>query len=152
MANFQFSEPMAVTLTLQPRWYRFEPDEQLALFMAHFQLKYATKPWLKSSVIAELTNRKNVHFHCLFSINEKKLIASKYSLKTVITNLFRRDRFIGFIQVTDIVNLAGWVEYMRKDMQTSELKYQVINDNFEIAVDYEQFDIMDAMERFDDSD
>jgi len=135
MSKDQFSVDYALTITLLPKIYKYEPEQQYDLTYDHIlrKLKSLTNYF---TLVAEVTKSINLHMHCIIKF---PLIKGKLWDKE-IKKLFRQDPFVGFTCMKQVEDFNGWVEYVRKDLDKS---LQYLNRRPIIYDTYDVFDLKD---------
>lgn len=100
-----------LTLTLRPSMYRLNPQEQ---FDKCFPILRKLTDTYCISIIAELTQENNVHFHCLVNLKD-------FVHRDKFLNVFRKyNNIFGRKTCTQLVDYYKWTKYMIKDVvQTS---------------------------------
>jgi len=102
------------TLTLQPKYYKYKPEEQYDMtYMSIFQTIWALGSNI--AIIAELTKNYNIHYHGLID-------SEGYSnLVKYFRDAFRNHKYVGYISIEQVVNEPKCKEYIIKDlMHTKE--------------------------------
>lgn len=102
----------AFTVTLRPKLYA-EPAQ------AQFDKTYFTLYTLLKSlsaddltIVAEQTKNFNVHYHGIINfIYDPRVFAPK-----LFTDAFRNHKLFGFVNIKQIDDLSGWMEYIKKDL------------------------------------
>lgn len=102
----------AFTITLQPKLYRYKPEEQYDKTYMHIA-KVLKALNSRVTLVAELTRSANIHYHGVIQfINFKP----KSNLTVSFHNAFRGDKYAGFIKIIPIDNESKWIEYISKDV------------------------------------
>lgn len=118
MSNYTF------TITLKPTLYRFEPEEQYDRTISHLivTLKLLSNNF---SLVAELTQNMNIHFHGIIELHHKK--------KWYTT--FRQSDIFGFTSCREVTNMQGWVDYISKELaitKTNMARQPILHDDYNI--------------------
>lgn len=120
----------ALTVTLNPKLYRFKPSEQYRLTQLGLDQMFEKTEW-KISIIPEVTQNYNIHYHCIVSAYNIK----KYKKGVVysIHNKFRKMKHLyGYIYLKPITEFHIWQEYMVKDIEkTKQIIDMLPESNFE---------------------
>jgi len=100
MTNYSF------TVTLKPRMYRYEPEQQydetknpLILLLRTISNNF--------TLMSERTQCHNIHYHGIIEMPSKR---KWYSA-------FRNSDVFGFTCVREIYAMKPWIEYMKKDCE-----------------------------------
>lgn len=102
----------AFTLTLQPKLYKYKPEEQYDLTYMH--VTTLLKALISTvDVIAELTVNCNLHYH---GVIQFKSFKKSQNLELLFRNTFRADKYIGFVNIRQLTDEEGWLEYITKDI------------------------------------
>lgn len=105
----------AFTITLQPKLYKYKPDEQYDKSYMHIakQLKALNT---RVDLVAECTKSYNLHMHGILQfINYKP----KSNLMLMFHNLFRNDPIVGFVNIRQIDDEIKWLDYIMKDVNVT---------------------------------
>jgi len=110
--NKAVSVKYALTVTLSKLMYRLEPLDQFIQSKQelHRLFKHIEKQIKKIHGIAELTLAGNVHWH--FTI--QFYITEKLKYNTMIKNLFRNEKCIGYTCLKQLDDEPGWEVYKNK--------------------------------------
>lgn len=119
MASSEYMTPLAFTLTLLPKEYKYKPNTQLwhavneiESILDHHGHKY--------SLCYELTKAYNVHFHGLIDLNRETLRGRDPFLYWY--NLWRGSTVCGYSVIKQIEDEPKWIEYILKDvLRTQEI-------------------------------
>lgn len=104
----------AVTVTLLPKLFKFDPVEQYINTVSILQDKL--NQYGEAVIIPELTpNNYNIHYHCIMKLRYNKSMKGK-PLEYVIKNIFRGSKYFGHTVVKKVENHDGWMRYMFKDL------------------------------------
>jgi len=101
----------AFTITLRPKLYIHEPEEQYDLVCEYLVRKL--EGLCKSvTLVAEVTQNFNIHLHgiCDFIILPKMVCEKEFK------KCFRNDTKIGFVNIKEMTDAIGWSRYMKKDL------------------------------------
>lgn len=100
------------TITIQPKYYKLEPEAQYDLVIKHIKEKLST---ITDTVtmVAELTKNYNIHMHglCTFYINPNKDNIKEWY------KCWRNDIYVGYSNIKQCTDKPGWLEYMSKDFE-----------------------------------
>jgi len=97
-----------VTVSLMPQLYRFDCREQLK--MTRDIIAEIMKPF-DCSIVAELTNMHNIHYHCMVELQNMKE-------KNKLLNRFRQHGKVFGKKSCDQVRFENsYVDYMKEDME-----------------------------------
>lgn len=114
-----------VTITLKPSMYKYDCAKQaeltgdiiLSIFCGY-----------KSTIVTELTQDHNVHYHCMIEIEGIKA-------RDCFLNRFRKyARFFGRKSCQQVQYEESYCEYMKKDINETKklIKHVVLMDDFDI--------------------
>lgn len=109
-ATVKYSVEYAFTLTLKPKIFAQEPEDQYDKTSAHASARLKTLSD-QFTLIAELTKNYNIHYHGIikFPLSKKDLMKEFYKC-------FRTDLIIGFVNIRQIDDMPKWTEYISKDL------------------------------------
>lgn len=107
-----YSVDYALTVTLNPKLFRYDPPLQYReTHQALYQLLNTITD--KFMMIPELTpQNQNVHYHGIIKIPLEGNKPSNYYIR----NLFRQTKLYGHICIKQIDDYDKWVEYIFKDL------------------------------------
>lgn len=112
------------TVTLKPKLYELEPEIQYDLTHQHLcDLLHTLTP--QFTLITELTQSMNVHYHGTISLNDKKYFYSKFR---------SRKSSYGFVLLKPITDCAKWSDYITKSLEETKKvlgRRPVIKDYFD---------------------
>lgn len=115
------------TVTLQPKWFKFTATEQYDMtFTPLYQILSSLSA--RFGCIAELTKAFNIHYHGVitFNLDENNKLYMK-----AFNDAFRKSLFFGFVNIKQITDEQGWINYLKKDLlDTKKLinRPPIIND------------------------
>lgn len=118
----------AITITLLPRWYRDTATDQYDLSYLHV-CKLVAGLTVKFTLIAELTNSFNVHYHGVVTMPNYGNCRKRF------VDAFRRSKLFGFVNIKAVDNEEGWFDYIRKSIEATKEdlgRPPIINDDFNI--------------------
>lgn len=139
----------AFTLTLKPVMYKYTSEEQYdKTYLLAF--KHVRSRCVDLTMVAEHTKAFNIHYHGMLKFPwqagcdpRKKFVDS-----------FRNHPFIGFVNIKQIEDEPGWIDYIKKDLkQTRDMlnRPPIIADDFTVLQDPLTLDI-GHMQQYDLSD
>ena len=101
------------TVTLKPNLFKDSAEVQYDKTYLTL-VKHLMSLSKQFSVVAELTKNYNIHYHGIirFVINHKNLMKR-------FVDSFRHNTCFGFVNIKQIVDEAGWVEYITKDIHST---------------------------------
>lgn len=103
----------AITITLQPKLYKYKLEEQYDRTYLHVgkQLKALGT---KVDLIAEITKHNcNLHYHGILKFYNFK---PKTNLIIKFYDHFRMDPIIGFVNIRQMDDEQGWKDYITKEI------------------------------------
>lgn len=129
MASFKY----AFTVTLKSKFYKLTPAEQydMSYNRLYHLLQVISMPGCLT-MVAELTKSCNIHYHGVII-----MFLHKKSCRIRFHNLFRREEYFGFVNLTQITDEKNWIEYISKDfVKTKEDldRPPIICDEFKIIL------------------
>jgi len=117
-----------LTITLKPKMYLYESEIQYDRTYMYIvnRLNCAIGNG-KLTMIAELTKNSNIHYHSVIthSIKDGRYIGK------IINDIFRRDEFVGFVNIKPLDNENGWIDYISKSFD----QFYIDNDRRPIIID-----------------
>jgi len=125
------------TVTLRPEHYKKNIQLQFAEakdWFDHVIFFGGRNGGFKSSVVAEIDHKGDVHFHGLVEIPFGNLdrFINRFRHKHVF-------RFFGRKDVTQVVDEPVWIEYLRKDLRATYLRLKhnpIVYDDFKLFTDF----------------
>lgn len=110
----RYSVEYAYTLTLKPKAFAQEPEDQYDKTSAHASARLKTLSD-QFTLIAELTKNYNIHYHGIikFPLSKKNLMKEFYKC-------FRTDLIIGYVNIRQIDDKPKWLEYISKDLSKTK--------------------------------
>lgn len=103
------------------------------------------------TLVAELTKAFNVHYHGVISWAS---IPKGVNLRKKFTDAFRPSKQIGYVNIKQIENDAGWNEYITKSLvetRDSLSRPPIVHDWFNICTSrYSDFVLHSGMMQYDD--
>lgn len=138
----------AFTLTLKPSMYKYTSEEQYdrTYLLAY---KHVKSRCVYVTMIAEHTKAYNIHYHGIITF-----VMSKSCPKKKFVDSFRNHPFIGFVNIKQMENDQGWLDYIKKDLKaTREMinRPPIIADDFTVLTDPLMMDL-DHMQQYDLAD
>lgn len=128
-ATVKYSVEYAFTLTLKPKIFAQEPEDQYDKSSAHASARLNTLSD-QFTLIAELTKNYNIHYHGIikFPLKKKDLMKEFYKC-------FRTDLIIGFVNIRQIDDKSKWIDYISKDLCRTKdaiIRRPIINDMLDV--------------------
>lgn len=121
-----YSVDYALTITLKPLMYKEDAEEQYRQTALNISKLF---PKCKLTLIAELTQQYNIHYHGIISVPST---LSSQPRKYVFDKI-RKYSKLGKTTVDQVDDYEGWVVYLNKDLQeTSKTVYPIIRDDYNI--------------------
>jgi len=108
----------AVTVTLPSIARRLTAEAQLEKYKAPF-LRAFGDCW-KVSAVCELTTNYDIHFHAVCSV---KLPYKVNQPMKRLKDIFRVH--FGFTCIKEVINFDGWIDYMTKDLGSTQRDYDI---------------------------
>lgn len=144
MAEAKYSIDFAFTVTLKPNLYCDEPHQQYdKTYSQLIQILKSKGSFV--TCVAELTKSYNLHMHGIIKFDMKNVEHKSRNLMLRFTNLFRKHKLFGFVNIRQIDDFPKWKEYISKDIhETRSLlnRPPILIDNYEI------FDNMNGIEYY----
>lgn len=106
----------AATITLQPKLYKYKPEEQYDKSYMHIA-KQLMALGTKVDLVAELTKNYNIHYHLVIQFVNFK---PKSNLMLMFHNAFRNDPIVGFVNIKQIEDEVKWLDYIMKDINITK--------------------------------
>lgn len=137
MASGRFSQRYAFTVTLKPSQFNKNAEDQYDDCIKDIESKL-TSVCAHVTVVAELTKNCNIHFHGIadFDLNHPNLIKKFHDhFRCRCLNKYKCKCKFGFVNIKQMDNENGWVEYIRKDLKTTYeaiARRPIIKDDFNI--------------------
>jgi hypothetical protein len=101
------------TVTLLPHMYKLNPEIQYdQTYLEVIKLLKGLNS--TCSIIAELNKNYCIHYHGVITFH-KKALNHMYDFK----NAFRGEKNFGYVDIRQITDFPGWVEYLHKDVITT---------------------------------
>lgn len=105
----------AYTITLRSQLYKLNPEDQYDKTYLH--IASLLKGLICTvDLVAELTRSCNIHYHGIIQFNN---INSKQNLQLMFRNIFRSDKYVGFVDIKQITDEEGWLNYIIKDIPST---------------------------------
>lgn len=120
------------TITLKPNLFQYKAEEQYDKSYLTL-VKHLMTLSKKFSVVAELTKNYNIHYHGIitFTLHEKQ----KSNFMKKFTDSFRKNTCFGFVNIKQITDEQGWINYITKDLKITResiCRPPVLIDSFNI--------------------
>lgn len=129
-----FSVDYSLTITLRPKCYTKEPEQQFDDTYEHVRRKlYSLTEHF--TLVAEVTKSFNVHYHAILKFEIDNSKPSVTYLKEIY-KCFRNDDLVGFIKCEQTLGRVSWISYLKKDLFHT---YNSINRRPIIYDDYDIF-------------
>lgn len=131
-----------LTVTLNPRYYDLRPIEQYRLSLEKLSKLFSTYgKGLLICAIPELTKDFNIHYHCLIQYDmrlidpnvEYRLVGKMGRMRVkpmtwIVRNLFRGNKYFGFIKIDKVSDYQNYTNYMFKDLVTTYELLDIVPD------------------------
>jgi len=130
-----YSKDFALTITLRPKIYGYEPLEQFKRSFEYLQAAFPSDKF-KATIVWELTpTGKNIHYHGFISILLGKASQGKpIDLVLVLQNRLRPyNHVLGLATFKEVLDHPGWKQYISKDINNnydSLGEYAVCRDDY----------------------
>lgn len=125
------------TITLQPKLYKQEPEQQYDLTYNHVR-QTLVKIAREFTLVSELTKNYNIHFHGIINFTS----VPKTDYRKLFYKVFRNDTLVGFVNIKQMTDYPGWKEYISKDIKTfteSVNRRPIIWDDYEVFSSDQRF-------------
>lgn len=135
MLKKSFSVDYAFTITLRPKCFAKEPEQQYDDTSEYIKRKLSSISQA-FTLVAELTKNYNVHMHGII----KFPLPCKDCMKE-FHKCFRNDTLVGFVNIRQIEDYQVWCKYIKKDLCHS------LNGLNRRPIIYDYLDVFDSEER-----
>jgi len=126
-----YSCPFAITLTLKPAYFRHTAELQYSLTAEKICEALRCNGRNKLSMVTELTEKCNVHYHAVILI-AKSLLTKTYATKWLYDRC-RLEPIGSQICVKQIDDLDGWKDYLIKDFHKGyQFVPSTVRDDFDL--------------------
>lgn len=135
------TEAYAITLTLRPIWYKKTIEEQAKLIKDELFRLHGVRR-LSLSLVLEYTKAYNIHSHGVI----KKHNINKLSELRQLNDIFRGNKFIGFVCMKPVTDIYKWRDYIEKsrDLMIKDLGYHSIIDDFNLFTSLSNYGIVEC--------
>lgn len=139
MASFKYS----FTVTLKPIMYKKVATDQYDATSQEVLTKLLGLSYMSPdgkfdlTLVSELTKNYNIHYH---GIIKMPLRNSKIHCMKRFTDEFRNSKQLGFVNIKQIDDEPGWIDYISKDLHSTKIhvgRPPVIFDGLESIKDEE---------------
>lgn len=103
------------TVTLRPQLYGIPGQDQYDKTSDEL-VKHLSNICAEYTLVAELTSSYNVHYHGTVSF-ALKLPGPPVNLRKRFVDSFRKNKLFGFVQIKQIDDEPGWIEYISKSLE-----------------------------------
>lgn len=142
----------AFTVTLLPKIYTHPAEKQYDLTYIEI-MRILEGQSQAYTLIAELTKGANIHYHGIIKYLDFK---AKTNLTKQFIDAFRNSKLFGHINIKQVTDLKGWVDYLQKDIDSTRESINrppILNDYFnEITSKYADFILHSGYIQYDIAD
>lgn len=123
-----------ITLTLRPQMYRFSTLDQfttLTPILRDVFNRDSFKTPYRTSLIAELTQEDNVHYHGIVELKDFK---DRHQL---VERIRKHNKILGKKTITQLINYGIWVDYLNKNISVTKqlIKDPIVFDDHNVLCD-----------------